>query len=270
MEMIEVKKQGGVGRRFADIHPDAEIDPSAEIGSFVTVGRDVVIGAGTRIGANATVLEGSRIGDSCSIFPGAVIGAVPQDLKFAGEYTQAVIGDHTTVREYVTVNRGTAAKGSTVIGDHCLIMAYCHVAHDCRVGSNVIMSNATQLAGEVVIGDFAVLSAAVLVHQFTRIGAHAMIQGGSKVNKDVPPFIKAGRDPLSYAGVNSTGLLRRGYTHAQIRAVQDIYRCIYSPGMNTFQAMERIEAEFPAGGEREEVLGFLRSSSRGIIRGYFG
>lgn len=254
---------------LAYIHPDAKIAPTVVIEPFVTIDKNVVIGEGTRIGSNVTILEGVRIGKNCTIFPGAIIGAVPQDLKFKGEDTLAIIGDNTTIRECVTVNRGTAAKGKTVIGNNCLLMAYCHVAHDCIIGNNVIMSNSTQLAGEVVIEDYAILSGAVLVHQFTHIGPHVMIQGGSKVNKDVPPFVKAGRDPLSYAGINSIGLRRRGYTNEQIRDIQDIYRYIYLSGMNTSHAIERIEAELPATRERDEILLFVRSSPRGIIKGYF-
>jgi UDP-N-acetylglucosamine acyltransferase len=190
---------------LAYIHPDAKISSSVVVDPFVTIDKNVEIGEGTWIGSNVTIMEGVRIGKNCKIFPGAVIGAIPQDLKFKGEETLAIIGDNTTLREYVTVNRGTAAKGKTVVGDNCLLMAYCHVAHDCVVGNNVIMSNSTQLAGEVVVDDFAILSGAVLVHQFSHIGSHVMIQGGSRVTKDVPPFVTAGRDPLSFAGVNSIG-----------------------------------------------------------------
>jgi len=254
---------------LAYVHPDAKIAPTVVIEPFVTIDKNVVIGAGTRIGSNVTILEGVRIGKNCVIFPGAVIGAIPQDLKFVGEDTLAIIGDNTTIREYVTINRGTAAKGKTVVGNDCLIMAYCHVAHDCVVGNNVIMGNSTHLGGEVVIADHAILSAGILVHQFSHIGSHVMIQGGSRVNKDVPPYVKAGRDPLSYAGVNSIGLRRRGYTNEQIRDIQDTYRYLYQSGMNTSHAIERIEAELPATKERDEIILFVRNSPRGIIKGYF-
>lgn len=254
---------------LAYIHPDAGIAPTVVIEPFVTIEKNVVIGDGTRIGSNVTIMEGARIGRNCTIFPGAVIGAIPQDLKFRGEETLAVIGDNTTIREYVTVNRGTASQNKTIIGNNCLIMAYCHVAHDCIVGNNVIMANATQLAGEVVIDDFAVLSGGILVHQFTRIGSHVMIQGGSRVNKDVPPFVKAGRDPLSYAGINSIGLRRRGFTNEQIQDIQNTYRYLYLSGMNTTHAVERIEGELPATKECDEIMHFIRNSSRGIIKGYF-
>ncbi len=254
---------------LAYIHPDAKIAPTVVIEPFVTIDKNVVIGEGTRIGSNVTIMEGVRIGKNCTIFPGAVIGAIPQDLKFRGEDTLAIIGDNTTIRECVTVNRGTAAKGRTIVGDNCLLMAYCHVAHDCTIGNNVIMSNATQVGGEVTIDDYAILSGGTLVHQFSHIGSHVMIQGGSRVNKDVPPYVKAGRDPLSYAGINSIGLRRRGFSNEQIRDIQDIYRYVYLSGMNTSHAVERIEAELPATKERDEILQFIRNSPRGIIKGYF-
>ena len=254
---------------LAYIHPDAKISSSVVVDPFVTIDKNVEIGEGTWIGSNVTIMEGVRIGKNCKIFPGAVIGAIPQDLKFKGEETLAIIGDNTTLREYVTINRGTAAKGKTVVGNNCLLMAYCHVAHDCVVGNNVIMSNSTQLAGEVVVDDFAILSGAVLVHQFSHIGSHVMIQGGSRVTKDVPPFVTAGRDPLSFAGVNSLGLRRRGYNNEQIRDIQDVYRYLYQSGMNTSHAVERITAELPATKERDEILLFIKNSPRGIIKGYF-
>ncbi|SFK82715.1 acyl-[acyl-carrier-protein]--UDP-N-acetylglucosamine O-acyltransferase [Porphyromonadaceae bacterium KH3CP3RA] len=253
---------------LAYIHPDANIAPTVEIEPFVTIDKNVVIGEGTRIGSNVRIMEGTRIGKNCHIFPGAVIGAIPQDLKFRGEETLALIGDNTTIREFATINRGTIAKGKTIIGNNCLIMAYCHVAHDCILGNNIIMANTTQLAGEVVIDDHAILSGGILVHQFTHIGSHVMIQGGSKINKDIPPFVKAGRDPVSYIGINSVGLRRRNYTNGQIENIRNIYRYLYLMGMNTSQALERIEAEFPATKERDDILLFVRSSSRGIIKGH--
>ena len=254
---------------LAYIHPDAKIAPSVVIDPFVSIDKNVEIGAGTRIGSNVTIMEGVRIGENCTIFPGAVIGAVPQDLKYNGEDTLAIIGNNTTIREYVTVNRGTSAKGKTVVGDNCLLMAYCHVAHDAIVGNNVIMANAVQLAGEVIVGDYAILGGGSLVHQFTNIGSHVMIQGGSRINKDVPPYVKAGRDPLTYAGINSIGLRRRGFTNEQIRQVQEVYRCIYMSGMNTSNAIEHVETELEASNERDEIILFVRNSRRGIIKGYF-
>jgi len=213
-------------------------------------------------------MPGVRIGKNCRIFPGAVIGAEPQDLKFRGEYSTVEIGDNTTIREFVTVNRGTSAKGKTIIGNNCLLMAYVHVAHDCIVGNNVILVNSTQLAGEVIIDDFVILGGMSAVHQFVHIGSHVMLSGGSLVRKDVPPYIKAGREPLAYVGINSIGLRRRNYSNEKIREVQEIYRYIYQKGLNISQAVEIIEAEMPASPERDEVLLFIKDSKRGIIRGY--
>jgi UDP-N-acetylglucosamine acyltransferase len=254
---------------LAYVHPEAKIAPNVVIEPFVTIDKNVIIQEGTRIGSGATILEGARIGKNCNIFPGAVISGIPQDLKFRGEDTTAEIGDNTTIRECVTVNRGTVAKGKTIVGSNCLIMAYVHVAHDCIVGNNVILGNATQLAGEVIVDDWAILSGLVAVHQFCQIGSHAMISGGSLVRKDVPPFIKAAREPLSYAGVNSIGLRRRGYDNEQIRDIQEIYRYMYQKGLNNTEACDLIEAELPATKERDEVILFIRNSKRGIIRGYF-
>lgn len=253
---------------LAYIHPAAEIASSVVIDPFVTIDNNVVIGEGTRIGSNVTILEGARIGKNCTIFPGAVIGAIPQDLKFHGEDTLAIIGDNTTIRECVTINRGTASKGKTVVGNNCLIMAYSHVAHDCVVGNNVIISNATQLAGEVVVDDYAIIGGGTLVHQFCHLGAHIMIQGGALINKDVPPYVKAAREPISYSGVNSIGLRRRNFSSETIRDIQDIYRFLYLSGLNVSDAIARIEAELPATPERDEIILFVRNSKRGIIKGY--
>lgn len=253
---------------LAYVHPDAKIHPSVVIDPFVTIDRNVEIGEGTRICSNVTIMEGARIGKNVTIYPGAVISGPPQDLKFKGEDTIAVIGDGTTIRECVTIHRGTASKGKTVVGDNCLIMAYCHVAHDCVVKNNVIMSNAVQLAGEVVVDDFAVVGGGALVHQFCHIGSHVMLQGGALVNKDIPPFVKAAREPIAYAGVNSIGLRRRGYSNETIRDIQEIYRYLYLSGLNNSDAISRIEAELPASKERDEIILFVRNSGRGIIRGY--
>ena len=253
---------------LAYIHPAAKIAPSVVIDPFVTIEQNVEIGEGTRIGSNVTIMEGARIGKNCTIFPGAVISGIPQDLKFRGEDTLAIIGDTTTIRECVTANRGTAAKGKTVVGSNCLIMAYSHVAHDCVIGDNVIISNATQIAGEVVVDNFAVIGGGTLIHQFCHIGPHVMIQGGALVNKDIPPYVKAAREPIAYAGVNSIGLRRRGFTSEVIRDIQEIYRYLYLSGLNNTDAVERIEAELPATKERDEIILFVRNSKRGIIRGY--
>ncbi len=253
---------------FAYIHPAAKIHPSVVIDPFVTIDQNVEIGEGTHIGSNVTIMEGARIGRHCNIFPGAVISGIPQDLKFKGEDTVAIIGDNTTIRECVTVNRGTAAKDKTVVGNNCLIMAYTHVAHDCLVGNNVIISNASQLAGEVQVDDFAVIGGGTLIHQFTHIGSHVMIQGGSRINKDIPPFVKAGRDPIAYTGINSIGLRRRDFSNDQIREIQEIYRYLYLSRLNVTDAVDRIEAELPATKERDEIIEFIRNSKRGIVRGY--
>lgn len=248
------------------VHPEAQIGANVEIGPFVTIDKNVVIGDGTKIMSNVTILEGARIGKNCTIFPNAVISAVPQDLKFRGEETTAEIGDNTRIRECVTINRGTASKGKTIVGEDCLIMAYAHVAHDCVVGNHVILGNTTQLAGEVVVDDYAILSGGTLVHQFTRIGCHVMVQGGSRLGKDLPPYITAGREPISYAGINIIGLKRRGYTDDQIKEIQEIYRIIYQSGLNVSQAIVRVEQEIRQSVERDTIVDFVKSSERGIVR----
>lgn len=254
---------------LAFVNSNAKIARNVVIEPFVTIDKNVEIGEGSWIASNVTIMEGTRIGKNCKIFPGAVIGAVPQDLKFQGEDSLVIVGDNTTIRECVTLNRGTAAKQKTVIGSNCLLMAYVHVAHDCIVGDNAILVNGVNLGGEVIVGDYAILSANTLVHQFCNIGAHTILAGGSLVGKDVPPYIKAARYPLSYAGVNSIGLRRRGYCNEKISELQDIYRIIYNKGMNNSQAVEYIEAELPTSKERDEIILFIRNSKRGIIKGYF-
>lgn len=251
---------------LAFIHPEAQIGPNVVIGPFVTIEKDVVIGEGTRIASNVSILDGARIGKNCVIHAGAVIAGIPQDLKFRGEVTTAEIGDNTTIREYVTINRGTASRGKTVVGSNCLIMSYVHIGHDCCLGNNIIISNATQVAGEVEIDDFAIISGGVLIHQFSRIGSHVMIQGGVQVNKDIPPYVTAGRTPVSYAGINAIGLRRRNFSNETIYAIQEVYRHLYLSGLNNSDAMEKIEAELPDSKERDEILQFIRNSERGIIR----
>jgi len=253
---------------FAYIHPAAKIHPSVVIDPFVSIDQNVEIGEGTHIGSNVTIMEGARIGQHCNIFPGAVISGIPQDLKFNGEETTAEIGDYTTIRECVTVNRGTASRGKTTVGSRCLIMAYSHIAHDCKIGDNVIMSNATQVAGEVVVDNFAVIGGGTLIHQFCHLGEHVMIQGGAHINKDIPPFVKAGRDPIAFTGINSIGLLRRNFNNDQIRDIQEIYRYLYLSRLNVSDAVDRIEAELPATPERDLIIEFIRNSKRGIVRGY--
>ena len=250
------------------IHPEAKLHPTVHVGPFTCIYGDVEIGEGTIIDNNVTIHDGVRIGKNCHIHAGAVVGDDPQDLKYKGEKTYAIIGDNTTIREFVTIHRGTASKGKTVVGNHCLIMAYCHVAHDCVLHDHIIMSNATQLAGEVVVDDWAIIGGGSLVHQFSHIGAHSMIQGGSKVNKDVPPYIIAAREPISYCGINSVGLNRRAFTQEQITAIQNVYRLMYLSGLNVSQAIEQIENTLPESEERNVILAFVKGSPRGIVRGY--
>ncbi|MBA5791477.1 acyl-ACP--UDP-N-acetylglucosamine O-acyltransferase [Flavobacterium sp. xlx-214] len=255
---------------LAYVHPGAKIAKNVVIEPFSTIHNNVEIGEGTWIGSNVTIMEGARIGKNCTIFPGAVISAVPQDLKFGGEESIAKIGDNTTIRECVTINRGTAASGQTVVGNNCLIMAYAHVAHDCVVGNNVVIANSVALAGHVTVGNFAVIGGLAAVHQFITIGDHSMISGGSLVRKDVPPFTKAAKEPLSYIGINSVGLRRRGFSSDKIREIQDIYRTLYQKNYNNSQALDIIEAEMEATPERDEIIHFVRNSSRGIMKGYTG
>ena len=236
------------------ISPLAYVSPKAQIGKNVT------------IDAFAYVDDNVIIGDNCHIFPSAVIGAVPQDLKYKGEETWTIIGDNCVLREFVTIHRGTASKGKTVIGNNNLIMAYCHVAHDCILHNNIIMSNATQLAGEVEVDDFAIIGGGTLVHQFSHIGSHVMIQGGSTLNKDIPPYVIAAREPIAYCGINSVGLNRRGFTPEQIHTIQEAYRLIYQGGMIVSQALDTIEATMPQTPERDAILHFIRNSERGIVR----
>jgi len=251
---------------LASIHPDAKIGKDVEIGPFVTIDRDVEIGDGCIIDASATICQYTKLGKKCHVFPSAVIGAIPQDLKFHGEVTWTIIGDNCVLREFVTVHRGTFSKGQTVIGNNNLIMAYCHVAHDCILHNNIIMSNTTQLAGEVEVEDNAIIGGGTLVHQFSHIGQHVMIQGGSKINKDIPPYIIAAREPIVYCGVNSVGLNRRGFTPEQIHTIQEVYRLLYQGGMNTTQALDHIEATMPASPERDLIVDFVRKSTRGVVR----
>ena len=248
------------------IHPDAKIADNVKIGPFVTIEADVEIGEGTEIHSGAVILNGSRIGRNCRIHSSAVIGGVPQDLKFKGEKTLAIIGNNTVIREVATINRGTASKGKTVIGNNCLIMAYCHVAHDCYLHNNIIMSNACQIAGEVEIEDYAVIGGGTLVHQFTHIGQHIMLQGGSHVNKDIPPYAMVGREPISYIGINVVGLRRRGFTPEQLGRIQETYRYIYFSDLHNSEAINRILEETQPSAERDLIVDFIRTSARGIVR----
>ncbi|WP_339810707.1 acyl-ACP--UDP-N-acetylglucosamine O-acyltransferase [Zunongwangia profunda] len=254
---------------LAYVHPGAKIAKNVVIEPFATIHNNVVIGEGSWIGSNVTIMEGARIGKNCSIFPGAVISAIPQDKKFDDEDTVTIIGDNTTIRECVTINRGTTDRMKTVIGQNCWIMAYCHIAHDCIVGDNCIFSNNSTLAGHINVGDYVILAGMTAIQQFCSIGKHAFVTGGSLVRKDVPPFVKAGREPLSYVGINSIGLRRRGFTTDKIREIQDIYRILYQKNYNNSQAVAIIEAEMQATAERDEILEFIKNSQRGIMKGYF-
>lgn len=255
---------------LAYVHPQAKVANNVVIEPFVTIEKNVVVEENTWIGHHVTIMEGAKIGKNCRIFPGAVISAIPQDLKFDGEETVVKIGHNTTIREFVTINRGTKANQETVIGNNCLLMAYVHVAHDCVIGDNVILANAATLGGHIEIGDWAIVGGLAAIHQFVKIGPHAFISGGGMARKDIPPFTKAGREPLSYVGVNSIGLRRRGYTNEQINQIQDIYRIIYVKGYNVTKAVSIIEADVPATPERDEILSFISKSTRGIMKGYTG
>ena len=254
---------------LAYVHPQAKIARNVVVEPFTTISNNVTIGSGSWIGSNVTIMEGAVIGKNCRIFPGSVISAIPQDLKFNDEETTVVIGDNVTIRECVTINRGTSDRMRTEIGDNCLIMAYSHIAHDCHVGENCIFSNNSTLAGHVTVGDNVVLAGMVAIHQFASVGSHAFVTGGSLVRKDVPPYVKAAREPLSYVGINSIGLRRRGFTSEKIREIQNIYRILFQKNYNNSQAIQIIEAEMEATPERDEILQFIKNSHRGIMKGYF-
>ncbi len=253
---------------LAYIHPQAKIARNVVIEPFCTIHQNVVIEEGTWIGSNVTIFEGARIGKNCKIYPGAVISGTPQDLKYNGEETEAIIGDNTVIRECVTISRGTNDKMKTVIGKNCLLMAYVHIAHDCIIGDNCILANSVQVAGHVHIDDYAIIGGATAVHQFVKVGAHVMISGGSLVRKDVPPYTKAAREPLSYSGINSIGLRRRGFSSEKIMEIQEIYRYLYLKGLNNSKAIELIELELSPSKERDEIVRFVRNSDRGVMKGY--
>lgn len=257
-----------MNHNLAYIHPNAKIAENVTIEPFSTIYGDVVIGEGTWIGPNVTIMDGARIGKNCKIFPGTVISAVPQDLKYQGEETLTYIGENTVIRECVTVNKGTNALGYTKVGDNCLIMATVHIAHDCVIGNHVILVNGVGLAGHIEIGDHAFIGGMSAVHQFTKIGEHAFIAGGAHVRKDVPPYVKGARNPLSYVGINSIGLRRRGFSTEKITELQSIYRVLFQKSKNTSQAVSIIEAEFEATPERDQIIQFIQSSPRGVMKGY--
>ncbi|MBK6389452.1 MAG: acyl-ACP--UDP-N-acetylglucosamine O-acyltransferase [Saprospiraceae bacterium] len=253
---------------LSNVHPDARIGKNVHISPFVTIEADVEIGDNTWIGPNVCILDGTRLGENCKIFPGAVLGAAPQDLKFRGEQSLLEIGNHVTIREYCTLNRGTEANWTTTIKDHCLLMAYVHVAHDCILEEHVILANNVTLAGHIHIGKYAILGGLSAVHQFVNIGDHAMVGGGSLVRKDVPPYIKAAREPISYAGINGIGLKRRGFSPESIKSIQDAYRYLFVKGYNTSQALELIDQNIPSSLEKSKIIDFVRSSERGIMKGF--
>lgn len=252
----------------ANIHPGAKIAPDAIIEPFATIYGDVEIGSGTWIGPNAVIMDGARIGKNCKVFPGAVVSGIPQDLKFDGEKTTVIIGDNTVVRECVTINRGTTDQMTTQIGSNCLLMAYVHIAHDCKIGDNCILANSVNIAGHVTIGDWTILEGMAGVQQFITIGNHSFIAAGTGVRKNVPPFVKAAREPISYVGVNSVGLKRRGFTNEQITNIEDIYRVIYVQNKNMTQALKIVDLELPNSAEKSEIIEFITSSTKGIMRGF--
>ena len=255
--------------KMANIHSGAKIAKDVKVDSFATIYEDVEIGSGSWIGPNTVIMNGARIGKNVQIYPGAVIAGDPQDLKYKGEYTTAEIGDNTIIREYVTMNKGTKANDRTVVGKDCLIMSYVHIAHDCVLKDRIILGSYAALAGEVEVDSWAIVSPGSLVHQFVRIGTHVMLQAGSRVGKDVPPFAMAGREPVSFTGINSIGLRRRGFSNETIYAIQEVYRIVYQRGLNISDAVEFVLANLPASKERDEIVLFIKASKRGIIRGYF-
>ena len=255
-------------RSLSYIDPQAKLAKNVVVEPFVTIEKNVEIGSGTWIGSNVTIMEGARIGENCEIFPGAVISAIPQDLKFEGEESLAIIGDNTIIRECATINRATKATGKTIVGKNCLIMAYAHIAHDCVIGNNAIVVNNVAMGGHVEIGEHAIIGGLTAVHQFIKIGKHCMVSGGSLVRKDIPPYVKAGREPLSFIGINSIGLRRKKFSESEITEIQDIYRILYQKGNNNTQAINKIEIDFKISEIRDEIISFVRSSGRGIMRGY--
>lgn len=252
--------------KLAYIHPDAIIGNNVTIDAFAVIENNVTIGDDCHIMSHVVIMSNTTLGKACSVYPGAVLGAIPQDLKFDGENTFVEIGNNTTIRECVTVNRGTIDKWKTVVGNDCLLMAYSHIAHDCLIGNHVIIANSVQLAGHVEIGDYAIIGGMAAAIQFSKIGAHAYIAGGTEIIKDIPPYIKAGRKPLSYVGINSVGMQRRGFSPEKINSIQGIYRKIYMQGLNISQATELISKDTENSDEKTEILDFIRSSKKGILK----
>jgi len=253
--------------QLAFIHPNAKIGKNVTIEPFAVIYDDVVIGDDCWIGPHVTIFPGARIGKECKIFPGVSIAAVPQDLKFAGEYTTCEIGDNNVIREFVTINRGTSASGKTVVGNNNLIMAYAHVAHDCVVKNNCILANSATLAGHILIDDYAIIGGQCAIHQFTRIGKHVILMGGSLVDKDIPPYVKGGKFPVSYCGVNSVGLLRRGYSQEVVNNIQSLYRIVFQKGLMYSAALEELKQQ-PQSAERDEIISFMETAERGLMKGF--
>ncbi len=251
---------------LAYVHPEAQIGEGCEIGPFCYIDKNVVIGNNNHLMNSVTLLSGARIGNNNRIFPGAVIGAIPQDLKFKGEETTAEVGDNNTIRENVTINRGTAAKGKTVVGSNNLLMEGMHVAHDAVVGNGCIIGNTTKIAGEVVIDDFAIISACVLIHQFCHIGSYVMVGGGTRTSQDIPPYCMAAREPVSYCGLNLVGLRRRGFSKEVIENIHNTYRLLYQRGKLRDECLKEIREIVPMSPEIEYILNFVTSSTRGIIK----
>ncbi|RFC53822.1 acyl-ACP--UDP-N-acetylglucosamine O-acyltransferase [Brumimicrobium aurantiacum] len=252
---------------LASVSSDAKIGDGVTIEAFTSIYEDVTIGDGCHIGPNVTIFPGTRIGENCKIYPGAVIGAVPQDLKFGGEYTTVEIGNNTTIRECVTIHRGTSDKLKTSVGDNCLLMGYVHVAHDCTLGNNVILANYVGLSGHVTIDDYAIIEGKAAAQQFVHIGAHSFIGGASLIRKDIPPFVRAAREPLSYAGVNSVGLRRRNFTDNDVKTIEDIYRILFVQNNNISNGLQSLESEMPDSELKSTVVDFVKNSDKGIIRG---
>ncbi|MDO5447193.1 MAG: acyl-ACP--UDP-N-acetylglucosamine O-acyltransferase [Prevotellaceae bacterium] len=250
---------------MAFVHPEAKIGDGCKIGPFCYIDKNVEIGENNTLMNSVTIHYGARIGNGNTFFPGASISTQPQDLKFKGEDTVCIIGDNNSIRENVTISRGTASKGKTVVGSNNLLMETVHVAHDCVIGNGCIVGNGTKFAGEVVVDDFAIVSANVLIHQFCHIGSYVMIQGGSRTSQDIPPFIIAGKEPIKYAGVNLVGLRRRGFDREKITSIHDTYRIIYSKGILK-EGIEEAKLTVTPSDEVNYIFDFIRNSERGIIR----
>lgn len=252
---------------LAQVSSGATIGENVTIEAFSNIYEDVVIGKGTRIHSNVVIYPGTRIGENCEIFPGAVVGAVPQDLKYKGEYTTTEIGNNTVIREGVTIHRGTSDRLVTKIGNYCLIMNGVHIAHDCLVGNHVIIAGFSGLSGHCTVEDYAILEGMVGSQQFMKIGAHAFVAGATLIRKSVPPFVKAAKEPITYAGVNSVGLRRRGFDDKTVREIEDIYRILYVMNNNLSKGIEQVMAEIPDSPIRKQILSFIESCDKGIIRG---